>query len=111
MQPLVMLEHRPSTVLFISGERKENKELCFEEIAKGKYAGTHVCLTMKTMYLNFLCFTLFKMTLKKTIAFGTDLKTMSCAIFSSFGSSFVTFLVCKGTNKIMSLFLGEFYIK
>jgi len=30
------------------GKQVENKEWHFEEAAKGKYARTHLCLTMKT---------------------------------------------------------------
>ena len=39
-------------MLFISGKCEENKVLHFEEIAKGKYERTCVCLTMKTTDLN-----------------------------------------------------------
>jgi len=38
------------------GKQVENKEEHFEEVAKGKYAMTHVCLTMKAMDLK--CFML-----------------------------------------------------
>ena len=42
-----------SKALFVGSERRrgkrvENKERHFEEVAKGKYARTRVCLTMKT---------------------------------------------------------------
>jgi len=42
-----------SMVLFVSsqrcrGKQVENKERHFEEVPKGKYARTRVCLTMKT---------------------------------------------------------------
>jgi len=45
--------------LFVGSERRrgkqvENKERHFEEVAKGKYARTRVCLTMKTTDLK--CF-------------------------------------------------------
>ena len=33
------------------GKQVENKERHFQEVAKGKYARTHVCLTMKTIGL------------------------------------------------------------
>ena len=32
----------------LAAKDNKNIELCFEEIAKGKYKKTHVCLTMKT---------------------------------------------------------------
>ena len=38
------------------GKQVENKEWHFEDVAKGKYAMTHVCLTMKVMDLK--CFML-----------------------------------------------------
>jgi len=42
-----------SIALFVGSERRrgkqfKNKERHFEEVAKGKYARTRVCLTMKT---------------------------------------------------------------
>ena len=49
------------------------------EVAKGKYARTHVCLTMKTTDLNVLGFASFKMTMETTISFGPEsyhLRTM-----------------------------------
>jgi len=47
--------------LFVGSERRrgkqvENKKRHFEEVAKGKYARTRVCLTMKTTDLK--CFML-----------------------------------------------------
>jgi len=54
------------------GKQVENKEQHFEEVAKGKYARTRVCLTMKTTDLNVLCFASFKMTMESTITFGPE---------------------------------------
>ena len=38
------------------GKRVENKEQHFQEVAKGKYARTRVCLTMKTTALKHFMF-------------------------------------------------------
>ena len=53
---LIQILNPSSVVERRRGKQVENKEEHFEEVAKGKYAMTHVCLTMKAMDLK--CFML-----------------------------------------------------
>ena len=94
----------------LAAKEVENKERHFQEVAKGKYARTRVCLTMKTRDLKRF---MLRFILRDygdthhdqrhiTENMGSFI-TVTHVVSNCFRSSIVTFLACKVTYKIMFL--------
>ena len=108
----------PSTGLFISSNLCQNKEMCFEEIAKENMKGSKFVSPWKPQLKRFCSSLHLK---KKTITFGPEtyyLRTLVAlvefvslthAVFISFGSLFVTFLACKVTGIHVSVLMWVIY--
>ena len=104
----------PSTELLISSKRQQKYRTVFWRNSKGKIQ-KDPCLSHHENHRlkSFWCFTPFKITSMKMITFEPDPRTtvalisfmlynsLTHVVFSSYGSSFVTFPVCKVTYKIM----------